>query len=112
MAFKPVQRRASAPESPEALLSDLRNRKIQGLLAHQADVLRDYLKSAVDAPDVAFQLPTGSGKTLVGMLVAEWRRRRFRQKVAYFCPTVQLAKQVVAQSRDYGIKAVALTGSK
>lgn len=112
MAFKPVQRGASAPESPEALLSDLRNRKIQGLLAHQADVLRDYLKRAVEAPDVAFQLPTGSGKTLVGMLVAEWRRRKFRQKVAYFCPTIQLAKQVVSQSRDYGIKAVALTGSK
>lgn len=112
MAFKPVQRGTSAPESPEALLSDLRNRKIQGLLAHQADVLRDYLKRAAKAPDVAFQLPTGSGKTLVGMLVAEWRRRKFRQKVAYFCPTVQLAKQVVSQARDYGIKAVALTGSR
>lgn len=112
MAFKSVQRGPSAPESPEALLSDLRNRKIQGLLAHQADVLRDYVKRAVQASDVAFQLPTGSGKTLVGMLVAEWRRRKFRQKVAYFCPTIQLAKQVVSQSRDYGIKAVALTGSK
>jgi hypothetical protein len=112
MAFKQVQKGATVPESPEALLSDLRNRKIQGLLAHQADVLRDYHARTVEAPDVAFQLPTGSGKTLVGLLVAEWRRRKFKQKVAYFCPTVQLANQVAAQARDYGIKTVALTGRK
>jgi RAD3-like DEAD/DEAH box helicase len=57
-------------------------------------------------------LPTGSGKTLVGLLVGEWRRRRCRQKAAYFCPTVQLANQVVSQAREYGIRAVALTGKK
>lgn len=75
-------------------------------------MLREYHATAKDAPDVALQLPTGSGKTLVGLLVGEWRRRRYRQKAAYFCPTVQLANQVVAQAREYGIRAVALTGKK
>lgn len=112
MAFKSIHRGSTPPESPEALFRDLRNRRIQGLLAHQADVLREYHASAKDAPDVALQLPTGSGKTLVGLLVGEWRRRRYRQKAAYFCPTVQLANQVVAQAREYGIRAVALTGKK
>jgi hypothetical protein len=112
LAFKSVHRGSTPPESPEALFRDLRNRRVQGLLAHQADVLREYHGSAKDEPDVALQLPTGSGKTLVGLLVGEWRRRRHRQKAAYFCPTVQLANQVVSQARDYGIRAVALTGKR
>lgn len=112
MAFKSVHRGSTPPDSPEALFRDLRNRRIQGLLAHQADVLREYHGGAKEEPDVALQLPTGSGKTLVGLLVGEWRRRRYRQKAAYFCPTVQLANQVVAQARDYGIRAVALTGKQ
>jgi hypothetical protein len=42
MPFK-IANKASAlsTESPEALFRDLRSRKVQGLLAHQADVLRD-----------------------------------------------------------------------
>src|SRR5262249_20937598 len=78
--------------------------------AHQADMLRDYVKQAVDASDVALQLPTGSGKTLVGLLIGEGRRRNFRQQVAYLCPTRQLANQVVAQGRHYGGKTESVLG--
>jgi superfamily II DNA or RNA helicase len=40
------------------------------LWAHQAAVLRDYL-AHVDDADLAIELPTGAGKTLVGMLASQ-----------------------------------------
>ncbi len=63
--------------------------------------------------DVALQLPTGSGKTLVGLLIAEWRRRKFEESVVYLCPTNQLVNQTVEQAKvKYGIDVNGFTGSK
>lgn len=114
MPFKKVNRTDISAESPEALFRDLRNRQVQGLLSHQADLLREYCKSNfLDSADVALQLPTGSGKTLIGLLIAEWQRRKFGRKVVYLCPTRQLVHQVVNQSLSkYGIKANAFVGSR
>jgi hypothetical protein len=112
MAFKSPSTTAGDVGSPEELFRDLRNRRIQGLLSHQADILRDYQSTNIESSDVALQLPTGSGKTLVGLLLAEWRRRKFRQRVAYICPTKQLVHQVVEQSRAYGIKTLPFVGKQ
>jgi hypothetical protein len=113
MAFELKKKSTIAAESPEALFRDLRGRTVEGLLAHQADLLRDYVQNALDKPDVALQSPTGSGKTLVGLLVAEWRRRRSGERVVYLCPTNQLVHQVAAQARtQYGIEIVPFTGKK
>lgn len=114
MPFKPVSHSTISAESPEALFRDLRNRQVQGLLSHQADLLREYCKSKfLNSADVALQLPTGSGKTLIGLLIAEWQRRKFGKKVIYLCPTRQLVHQVVNQSTSkYGIKANAFVGSR
>lgn len=114
MAFKKTARKVVSIESPEALFNDLRGRrKIPGLLAHQADVLRRYVEVGLKLTDVALQLPTGSGKTLVGLLLGEWRRQKYGERVIYLCPTNQLVHQVVEQSRDvYGIDAMAFTGPK
>jgi superfamily II DNA or RNA helicase len=60
--------------------------------------------------DVAIELPTGAGKTLVGCLIAEWRRRKYADRVAYVVPTRQLARQAAALGRQYGIPVVDLTG--
>jgi len=59
---------------------------------------------------VAIELPTGAGKTLVGLLIAEWRRQFYDERVAYLCPTRQLARQVVNQASKYGIKANVFVG--
>jgi hypothetical protein len=112
MTFKLSKRMISAAESPEALFRDLRNRSVEGLLSQQADMLRKYMEH-VDNCDVAMQMPTGSGKTLVGLLIAEWRRRIYRERAVYLCPTRQLVNQVVEQARHkYGIQARAFTGSQ
>ncbi len=70
-------------------------------------MLRVYQEKTLNTPDVALQLPTGSGKTLVGLLIGEWRRRRFQEKVVYLCPTNQVVEQA---TKKYGIKALAFTG--
>ena len=112
MPFKIPNTPSVSTDSPEALFRDLRNRNIQGLLSHQADILREYVDKATDTQDVAFELPTGSGKTLVGLLLGEWRRRKYNERVVYLCPTNQLVNQVVEQASNYGIKVHGFTGSK
>lgn len=113
MPFKIPKTPAISTESPEALFRDLRTRAIPGLLSHQADVLREYVDNYIASSDIAFELPTGSGKTLVGLLLGEWRRRKYGERVLYLCPTNQLVNQVVAQSIEkYGINVNGFTGSK
>ena len=101
------------PVDPEALFRDLRRKTVPGLLSHQADLLRSYMEVHDQHSDIALQLPTGSGKTLVGLLIAEWRRRRYGERVVYLCPTRQLVNQVAEQaSTKYGIDLHAFTGSR
>jgi hypothetical protein len=64
MAFKKISMGHVAAETPEALFNDLRTRRVAGLRAHQADILRAYYERAVNEDDVALQLPTGSVKPL------------------------------------------------
>jgi superfamily II DNA or RNA helicase len=83
MAFKSVTAATISLESPEAMIRDIRTKKIPGLLSQQADLLREYTAKGVNVADVALQLATGSGKTLVGLLIGEWRRRKFGERVVY-----------------------------
>lgn len=112
MAFKIPQKSSVSIKDPESLFRDLRERTVEGLLAQQADMLRKYMEH-VDKPDIALELPTGSGKTLVGLLIAEWRRRTKRERCVLLCPTKQLVHQVVEQAKEkYGINALDFSGSK
>lgn len=111
MAFKKPTSRAAVPESPDRLFHDLPRRKHASLFDHQGQVLRNYVTHALNVSDVALQLPTGSGKTLVGLLLAEWRRRKFHERVVYLCPTRQLVNQVAEEaSTKYGLTVEAFTG--
>jgi hypothetical protein len=101
------------PEDPESLFRDLKRSptsNLRHLWSHQADLLREYNKNHLKTPNLALELPTGAGKTLVGLLIADFRRLRFDERVAYLCPTRQLAKQVGAQAGEYGIRAHVLVG--
>src|SRR3954466_6217578 len=113
MAFKLNQTNKPCPDDPEALFRDLRRRSVPGLLSHQADLLRSYMAVHDKHADIALQLPTGSGKTLVGLLIAEWRRRKYNERVVYLCPTRQLVNQIADQARTkYGLDLHAFTGSR
>ncbi len=99
--------------SPEELFTKLPNRSgTHGYLRQpQADVLREYQK-VVDKPNIALELPTGTGKTLVGLLISEWKRRQTSAPVAFLTVTNQLAKQVLAEAERLGIECANLCGSK
>lgn len=101
---------ATPPDTPEALFRDLRppDRQVRDLYLRQGDVLRAYSDLDTSVGDVALELPTGAGKTLVGLLIAEWRRRALSQRVAYLCPTVQLARQAAGKAESYGLDVVTL----
>ncbi len=100
-------------DSPESLFRDIKAKKIPGPLADQADLWRAYQDQALDVTDVALQLPIGGGKTLVGLVLAEWRRQKYGDRVVYLCPTRQLVNQVVAQATGlYGLKVNGFTGQK
>lgn len=112
MAFKSAAPAEIVPASPEEILLTLPRRAIPGVLLHQGEIMRSYAVQALTEPDVALQLPTGSGKTLVGLMIAEWRRRKFKERVVYLCPTKQLVNQVVEQARtQYGLIVNGFTGS-
>lgn len=111
MAFRQKKKKKTLYSDPEALFRDRKNRTVQGLLSHQSDILRRYQEEAFNKPNVALELPTGSGKTLVGLLIAEFRRITRNERVLYLCPTKQLTLQVCEQSeRKYGIAATPFVG--
>ena len=97
--------------SPQELYKDYKKKKISGILDFQSDILDKYLETGYKENNVAIELPTGSGKTLVGLLLAEYRRIKENEKVVYVCPNNQLVYQVVDKAEnEYGIPAIAFTG--
>src|SRR6266498_4327257 len=102
--FKTGLAKEAIPSDPESLFQDLRRTpEISHLWSHQADILREYYKEYAKKQDVALELPTGAGKTLVGLLLAEYRRKALNERVVYLCPTQQLAYQVGQHAQKYGI---------
>ncbi|MEU8389049.1 DEAD/DEAH box helicase [Micromonospora sp. NPDC048843] len=113
MAFKGGAKKAVAVASPEVMYRDLPRRPnaVQGLWTHQGDLLRRYATDHTTDPDLALELPTGTGKTLPGLVIANWVRVTRRSRVAYACPTQQLASQVAKVAAREGVPAVTLMGS-
>lgn len=107
MKFRAVTSDDNIPATPEALFDELPRMAgaIPELWRQQVDVLREYARDFHSRSDVAIELPTGTGKTLVGLLVADWRRRRYAKPVLFACPTQQLARQVMDAARTQSIPA-------
>lgn len=110
--FRTRRTTQSNAESPALLFRDLRrSNEVKFLWGHQERLLEEYQKH-LKTPNVALELPTGSGKTLVGLLIAEWRRRVRGERVVYLCPTRQLCNQVKAHADSYGITTSLLIGQQ
>jgi hypothetical protein len=113
MAFKTRSSAEIKAETPEKLFPVLARtgENSPGLWSQQTDLLREYAANRVKTKDLAIELPTGTGKTLTGLLIADWRRRSAMGRAVFACPTVQLVRQVVAAAEREGIPAVDLSGS-
>ena len=113
MPFQAVRQQAPPAESPEAHYRDLPRGPgaVPGLWVHQGDLLRIYARDHLETPDLALELPTGTGKTLPGLILLDWVRRMRRVRVVYACPTVQLTRQVAGVAEDEGVPCALLTRS-
>lgn len=107
MGFKKSVTKSAKPTDPESLFRDLpvTDPDIKSLWSQQADILREYHTKHLKSADIALELPTGTGKTLVGLLIGEFRKRAFGERILYLCPTKQLAYQVQKQASKYGINS-------
>ena len=73
--------------------------RFERLRPAQEHVLEQYLTSHVDTRDLAIELPTGVGKTLIALLIADYALDRGRA-VAYLAGSNILAAQVANEARD------------
>src|SRR5665648_981122 len=69
--------------TPQQMFDDYKNRTIDSIFNYQSDMIELYLKEAKDVKDIALELPTGTGKTLIGLLIGEFRRRKNKEKILY-----------------------------
>lgn len=66
------------------------------------------LQTQIAEHDVLLKVSTGSGKTVVGLVFAEFMRRRHPgEPVVYLCPTHQLVDQVLQGAAAIGVNAQA-----
>ena len=90
-------------------LAELKSAKFQALRPAQERVLGEYLDKFEAIADVAVELPTGAGKTLIALLIAE-NRRRNGHKVAILSANKTLARQMLQESHELGIPSVLMEG--
>ena len=110
MPFKTKKRDEFVYNTPQEMYQDNKLKKIMGPIDYQSSMLDAYMKN-IDKKNIALELPTGSGKTLIGLLIAEFRRRKNGEKVLFLCPTNQLVHQVEEQAKGkYGINVISFCG--
>ncbi len=80
-----------------------------GLWGWQSEVMAAY---ATVGGDAAVELPTGTGKTLIGLLAGEHFRDTEGAPVAYLAGNKQLAQQVERAGRVLAFPVVRFQGSK
>jgi hypothetical protein len=94
-----------------SVFKSLRSKRFSQLWACQADVFLRYCDEHQESSDVGIELPTGSGKTLVGSVLGE-SLRRDGKRVAVLCANVALAKQFQAEAESLNIRAVVFEGGE
>ena len=78
---------------PRQLFQTLRNERYQYLRDVQGDVL-DAWHLRRDAEDLIIKMNTGSGKTLVGLLLLWSKLKEGKGPALYLCPNNHLVDQV------------------
>jgi hypothetical protein len=94
----------------EELFDELPQEEFDGLWRWQREVLENVAVERGD--DVAIELATGAGKTLIALLVAEEFRRRTGRSVAYLTGNRHLTQQAAAEAERLGVPRVTFSGPK
>jgi hypothetical protein len=93
----------------EALLSSFTSEKFQTLRPAQAKVLASYGSDHLETPDLAIEMPTGAGKSLIALLIGEaWRRAG--HTVAVVTGNKALAVQMETEGQGLGVEVTRMEG--
>ena len=97
------------PVEPTTLFQSLvRNPPLDGYLRNvQSEVLQTWHQRRAER-DVIIKMNTGSGKTVVGLLILQSLLNESIGPALYLCPNSQLVDQVVDQARALGVKLLAI----
>jgi hypothetical protein len=97
------------PDAPQPdfndLLASFESATFSELRPGQELVLDEYAAHHLTTADLAIEMPTGEGKTLVALLIAEWAMQR-GWSVAYLTGTRQLAERVQQEAGLLGLDVV------
>ncbi|MGW1438709.1 DEAD/DEAH box helicase family protein [Streptomyces griseus] len=89
----------------EQNLADFGSERFTQLRPGQRQVLVAYAEQHLDAADLAIEMPTGEGKTLLALLIADHALTR-GWSVAYLTGTRQLAERVEEEAEALGLDIV------
>ena len=92
-------------------LHRLKSDDFQSLRTSQQRVLKEYTKNHLDTSDLAIEMPTGEGKTLVALLIADYALDQ-GQAVAYLTGTRQLADHAAREAKRLRLDAVQFAGGQ
>mgnify|MGYP003650495899 CR=1 FL=1 len=70
----------------------------------QESVLGQWFSDYKEKRDVILKLPTGEGKTLIGLLILQSKINQNKGSALYLCPNKYLADQVRTQAMEFGIQ--------
>jgi hypothetical protein len=94
-----------SPPDFEQRLAGFRSPDFPELRPGQRLVLAKYAAEHLATPDLAIEMPTGEGKTLLALLIADWALDQGRS-VAYLTGTRQLAEHVEDEAGKLGLDVV------
>lgn len=94
-----------------SFLASFSSSKFRALWPAQAHVLDTYSLAYTSESDVAIELPTGAGKTLIALLIAEaWRQEG--KRVAVLSANKTLAREMKREADLLKIQAALMEGSR
>lgn len=89
---------------PFEIYDSLDRRSVTGPLRPiQQTVLGEWHKNRRTDKDLVIKLHTGSGKTLIGLLILQSRLNERAKPCIYVCPNIYLAHQVCQDAQKFGI---------
>lgn len=93
----------------ETLLAEFNSSQFINLRPAQENALGTYAKENTSTEDLAIELPTGAGKSLIALLIGEaWRREQ--RRVAVLTGNKTLARQMEQEAEDLGLRSIRMEG--
>ncbi len=110
--FSVTPRKRSTAVDPIQIFNSLTMRgTIKDIWGSQKDALREWQENRKQ-PDTQFEMTTGGGKTLVGLLAAQSLVNEGIGKVIFVCPTNQLVEQASRRAAECSIPVAAYGDGK